>query len=60
MNAFINVSHEQLESSTKLLPLSGVTVAVKDNILTRLMPTTCSSAMLTGRAFVLGSDIILS
>lgn len=46
VNAFINVSQEQLETSTNLLPLSGVTVAVKDNIVTNSLPTTCSSAML--------------
>jgi aspartyl-tRNA(Asn)/glutamyl-tRNA(Gln) amidotransferase subunit A len=31
--------------------LQGVTVAVKDNICTTSMPTTCSSAMLSGQFF---------
>jgi aspartyl-tRNA(Asn)/glutamyl-tRNA(Gln) amidotransferase subunit A len=30
-------------------PLNGMTVAVKDNICTKNMPTTCSSAMLQGK-----------
>jgi len=49
VNAFVSVSQEQsteiLDSS---LPLSNVSIAVKDNIATRLLPTTCSSAMLKG------------
>ena len=52
VNAFVSVSQEQpSEILNNSLPLSNVSIAVKDNIATRLLPTTCSSAMLKGVLF---------
>lgn len=48
INAFVHVSPPPM-SSSKELSLSGLTVAVKDNITTNSFPTTCSSAILRGK-----------
>lgn len=48
VNAFVHVSGAPSQLG-KDLPLSGLTVAIKDNIATSRMPTTCSSAMLKGK-----------
>ncbi|PCH44569.1 amidase signature enzyme [Wolfiporia cocos MD-104 SS10] len=50
VNAMIYTPREVSRTGGPELPLSGFTVAVKDNICTSAMPTTCSSAML--RQFV--------
>ncbi|KJA23504.1 hypothetical protein HYPSUDRAFT_137633 [Hypholoma sublateritium FD-334 SS-4] len=44
VNAFVNVSPRP--ASLRKGPLSGLTIAVKDNIATTTLPTTCSSDML--------------
>ncbi|PPQ86108.1 hypothetical protein CVT25_003675 [Psilocybe cyanescens] len=49
VNAFVHVSGAPSQLG-KDLPLSGLTVAIKDNIATSRMPTTCSSAMLKGNS----------
>jgi hypothetical protein len=45
INAFVHFAEE---TSLQKGSLSGLDVSVKDNICTRTMPTTCSSAMLQG------------
>ncbi|KAL4249921.1 Glutamyl-tRNA(Gln) amidotransferase subunit A, mitochondrial [Abortiporus biennis] len=45
LNALVHVAPEDGYSSSKL-PLSNIHVAIKDNICTSTMPTTCSSAIL--------------
>ena len=45
-NAFVHFANDPKPTSDG--PLSGMTVAVKDNICTSDMPTTCSSLMLKG------------
>ncbi|KAF5351320.1 hypothetical protein D9758_008014 [Tetrapyrgos nigripes] len=46
VNAFVSINENLPSSSTEDPTLHGKTVAVKDNISTSSMPTTCSSAML--------------
>lgn len=46
VNAFTYIS--QLPPPSKKGSLAGLSVAVKDNIATSFLPTTCSSAMLKG------------
>ena len=49
INAFVHLANDPKPSRTPPVgPLSGMTVAVKDNICTSDMPTTCSSLMLKG------------
>jgi hypothetical protein len=48
-NAFVHLPNDPSSRLTSVDgPLSGMTVAVKDNICTSGMPTTCSSLMLKG------------
>ncbi|KAF8579950.1 amidase signature enzyme [Ramaria rubella] len=47
INAFISfASNHEPSKDISLQPLGGLSVAVKDNICTRALPTTCSSVML--------------
>jgi Asp-tRNA(Asn)/Glu-tRNA(Gln) amidotransferase A subunit family amidase len=48
VNALVYVSADDADTISEG-PLHGMTVAVKDNICTKNMPTTCSSAMLRGK-----------
>ena len=49
INAFVHLPNDSKPTqSSPEGPLSGITVAVKDNICTSDMPTTCSSLMLKG------------
>jgi len=49
VNALVHVVQDDLDIPHQG-PLNGMTVAVKDNICTKNMPTTCSSAMLQGKS----------
>jgi aspartyl-tRNA(Asn)/glutamyl-tRNA(Gln) amidotransferase subunit A len=49
VNALVHVAREDEAGPVSEGPLNGMTVAVKDNICTKNMPTTCSSAMLRGK-----------
>lgn len=48
VNALVYVVPDDAPRPVSRGPLDGVTLAVKDNICTKNMPTTCSSAMLRG------------
>ena len=49
VNALVHVAPDDAGTISEG-PLQGMTVAVKDNICTKDMPTTCSSAMLRGKS----------
>ncbi len=48
INAFVCTNNTVESSSGDHFPLGNVTIGVKDNICTSMLPTTCSSAMLQG------------
>jgi aspartyl-tRNA(Asn)/glutamyl-tRNA(Gln) amidotransferase subunit A len=50
VNALVYVVPDDAGGPVSDGPLNGMTVAVKDNICTKNMPMTCSSAMLRGKA----------
>jgi aspartyl-tRNA(Asn)/glutamyl-tRNA(Gln) amidotransferase subunit A len=56
VNALVYVVPDDAPSPVSREPLNGMTVAVKDNICTKIMPTTCSSAMLRGNQIFLGNS----
>jgi aspartyl-tRNA(Asn)/glutamyl-tRNA(Gln) amidotransferase subunit A len=49
VNALVYVVPDDAGGPVSEGPLNGMTVAVKDNICTKNMPTTCSSVMLKGK-----------
>jgi hypothetical protein len=60
VNALVYVVPDDAPRPVSRGPLDGVTVAVKDNICTKNMPTTCSSAMLRGNECLRNANTHLS